>query len=89
MPNLTEEQNKALDEFNQISGVLAIPAVGRPLSEARKWILPCPDEKAFADYPEPKEKQYEWLNKWTSCNKLGIEARKVTQSGGATEKKGR
>lgn len=51
--NNTEKSEKrtVLDEFNQISNLLAVPTEGNPLPDNRKWTLPCPDEKALADHP--------------------------------------
>lgn len=50
MTNTDEKLKKALDEFKQISDVLAVPTLGSaPLD--RKWTLPCPDKKALADHP--------------------------------------
>jgi hypothetical protein len=59
-----------LDEFTQIRDVLDAPTKGEPLPANRRWTIPCPDQKTFADYPEAKEKQEKWLKEWTSCEIL-------------------
>lgn len=55
--NLTKEQKTALDEFRQISDVLVVPTIGKPLPDDRKWTIPRPDEKAlegvFGQAPPP------------------------------------
>jgi len=53
MEELTQEQQTAQAEFRQISDVLAVPTLGNPLPGPRKWGLPHPDSKAFADHPGP------------------------------------
>lgn len=53
MVEQTPEQKTALDEFRQISDVLAVSTLEKPLPDNRKWVLPRPDEKALADYPRP------------------------------------
>lgn len=52
-PKPDEKIKIALAEFTQISNVLAVPTLGGPpLPEDRKWTLPLPDERAFADHPD-------------------------------------
>lgn len=59
--------SKAQNElFQQISRMLTVPTQSTPLTEHRKWIVPCPDELALADYPEV-EKLAKWLQHWTAC----------------------
>ena len=51
MTEPTTEQGTAVEEFRQISNILAVPTIGNPLPDGRKWKLPCPDKKALADHP--------------------------------------
>jgi len=55
MSNLTEDQKTALDEFNQIGDVLAVPTMGKPLPANRQWTLPDLDKKALADLPKDEK----------------------------------
>jgi hypothetical protein len=49
-----------LDEFSQISNLLAVPTEGKPLPADRKWTLPTPDDKALADHlPSSRESETE------------------------------
>jgi len=80
---LTPEQ-KALQEFELIGEILAVPTQGTPLQYKRRWRLPCPDEKAFADYLEPVEKRNNWLYEWTCCDNLVTGLQAANQSGNAT-----
>jgi len=81
MPNTIET---ALKGFEQISAILDFPAQGRHLLDNRRWRLPCPDKKAFADYPEPKEKRDKWLYEWAHCEELATGIQQANQSSNAT-----
>jgi hypothetical protein len=51
--------------FQFISAVLAVPEEGKPLPEKRRWILPCPDEKAEADFSGGDLNM--WKARFVSC----------------------
>jgi hypothetical protein len=89
MADPTPEQQKALDEFKQISDILAVPALGQPLLEHRKWRVPCPDDLALADFPDDIAKLKNWKEKWASCKGSSVIPSQAEQSGKASEKQGR
>lgn len=64
----SNEEIKKIQEvlFHQISCALTVPTQGTPLNGNRKWIIPCPDPLALADYPGV-EKLDNWLKNWTAC----------------------
>lgn len=47
-----QTNTSTLDEYKQISDILAVPKIGTPLLDNRRWKLPCPDVKALADHPD-------------------------------------
>ncbi len=85
MSKLEDEQN----EFAQIKDLLDAPTKEQPIPTHRRWTLPCPDQKTFADYPEAKDKQEKWLKEWTSCEVLAKAkaTKQAYQSSKATVKK--
>lgn len=68
------QKKTALGKFGQISDVLAVPTIGKPLPAGRKWTLPCPDRKALADHPAgPLDKEVkECLEKKSSQSEPSI-----------------
>jgi hypothetical protein len=66
--NSNNELNAQKNAFKKIVDILKVPLIGKPLNDL-KWILPCPDEKALDDFPEPENKKNDWKNNWTSCKK--------------------
>jgi hypothetical protein len=51
MEKQPEQQNKIQDDYKQITIVLEVPALGKPLPDNRRWTLPLPDPKTLEDYP--------------------------------------
>lgn len=64
-PTPTPPPIPALDRFKVISEILAVPAPGAPLPDGRKWIVPCPDSKALADFSGGNLDA--WRRFWTAC----------------------
>ncbi len=59
MSNPTKDQKTALDAFNQISDVLAVPTMAMPLPVNRQWTLPDlpTDEESSAGNSSPRPKE--------------------------------